>query len=418
VPNKALTDLGIQKLKPRAVRYEVPDPGARGLRVIVQPSGRKSYAVRFRNAAGRARKLTLPTGITLAAARKLAGDALLEVAQGRDPVHTKRAGRASAKEAAARAERDTVAALAEQFTEQHVRRHLRPASIRATEAAFHNIILPAWGGRSVHDITRRDVLDILDSVVVDRPILANRLKAVLSKFFNWCASRDVIKASPVVGVASPSREIARDRVLPDDELRRLWGAAETVGGNAGSHACEVLERNRLIAAACAYVKLLILTGQRRGEIGSLRWTEVGDDALSIGAERMKGKQAHVVPLSTQAAAVIQSMPKQDEFVLGAALRWHYHHVKDALDAQLGDVPEWVVHDVRRSVASGMARIGISVPVIEKILAHRSGTFRGIVGTYQRHSFLPEMAIAAQKWADHVERLVSGKVARVVKLQRR
>jgi len=166
---------------------------------------------------------------------------------------------------------------------------------------------------------------------------------------------------------------------------------------------------------------LILTGQRRSEIAGLKWSEVEGDVLALPTERMKGKQAHVVPLSMQAAAIIAAQPKADDFVLGRALGWHFHHVKQALDAHMGKTPKWVIHDVRRSVASGMARIGVAVPVVEKILAHRSGTFRGIVGTYQRHSFLPEMAAAMQKWADHIEDLVSGrKTARgqVVDLRRR
>ena len=236
-----LTDIAIANLKPRPVRYEVPDPAARGLRVVVQPSGRKSYAVRYRNAAGRARKLTLPAGITLAAARKLAADALLEVAQAKDPATTKQAVRRTAR---AQGD-DTVERLAVQFIEQHARRHTRPATVRATEGAFRNVILPAWGARSVHDIARRDVLDVLDQVAADRPVLANRTKAVMTKFFNWAASRDIIKASPCAGVASPTKETARDRVLDDDELHRLWRAADAVGGNVS-----------------AYVKLLILTGQR------------------------------------------------------------------------------------------------------------------------------------------------------------
>jgi integrase len=394
---KALTDIAIQNLKPRAVRYEVPDVGARGLRVVVQPSGFKSFAVRYRNAAGRARKLTLPGGITLAAARKLAADALLEVAQGHDPGAAKR----EAKRGAAARMDDTVERLADQFIEKHARRHTRPSSIRATEAAFRNIVLPAWGKRTVHEIARRDVIELLDGVAAGRPILANRTRAVLSRFFGWLCERDIIAASPCVGVKPPSAERVRDRVLDDNELRRLWLAGDAVDGNAG-----------------AYVKLLILTGQRRSEIAGLRWSEVEGDVLALPAERMKGKAAHVVPLSTQAAAIIAAMPKTDDFVLGRALGWHFHHVKQALDAHMGKTPKWVIHDIRRSVASGMAKIGIAVPVIEKILAHRSGTFRGIVGTYQRHSFLPEMAAAMQKWGDHVERLVTGKAAKVVKLPRR
>jgi len=401
---KALTDIAIQKLKPGAARYEVPDRGARGLRVVVQPSGRKSFAVRYRNAAGRPRKLTLPAGISLAAARKLAADTMLEVAQDKDPATTKQA-----KRSARATVDDTVARLTEQFIELHAKRHTRPSTLRATESNFRNIILPAWGARSVHDIKRRDVIDLLDAVVVERPILANRLKATISKFFNWLAARDVIKASPCAGVAAPAEEKPRDRVLNDDELRRLWRAGEAVGGNVS-----------------AYTKLLILLGQRRNETGALKWDEtflglgLGEirNVLELPAERMKGKQAHVVPLSTQAAAIIDAMPRVDDFVLGGALRWHYHHVKDALDAHMGDVPKWTLHDLRRSVASGLARIGVALPVIEKILAHRGQSFSGVAGIYQRHSFLPEMATALQRWADHVERLVSGKPAEVLTLPRR
>jgi integrase len=267
-------------------------------------------------------------------------------------------------------------------------------------------VLPVWRFRNVHEITRRDVIDLIESIAGDRPIAANRTKAALSKFFNWLATRDVIAASPCAGVPAPSRERARDRVLSDDELRRLWLAAEALGGRVG-----------------AYIKLLILTGQRRSEISGLLWREVDGDLLTIGAERMKGRAPHVVPLSTQAAAIIASMPKLVPGIPRAsdpvlALSENFTRLKRALDAHMGEAPHWVLHDIRRTVSSGMAKIGVPVPVIEKILAHRSGTFKGIVGVYQRHSFLPEMGVAVQRWADHLERLVGGRPARLVKLRHR
>jgi integrase len=391
-----LSAISIENMRPRAQRYAVPDSGCRGLYLNVYPTGRKSYSVRYRFA-GATRNLTLDGFPPLALARKAATDALAEVDQGRDPA----AAKLAAKTTAAQRESDTVERLADAFIEKHAKRHTRPNSIRATEAAFRNIIKPAWGKRTVHEIARRDVIELLDGVAADRPILANRTRATLSRFFGWLCERGIIAASPCVGVKAPSAETARDRVLDDTELRRLWLASDAVGGKAG-----------------AYVKLLILTGQRRSEIAHLRWGEVDGDVLALPAERMKGKQAHVVPLSSQAAAIIAAQPKVDDFVLGG-WRWagNSHHVKRALDAHMGKTPKWVVHDIRRSVASGMAKIGVQVPVIEKILAHRSGTFRGIVGTYQRHSFLPEMAAALQKWGDHIERLVGGKPAKVVKLRR-
>jgi len=399
---KKLTDLTIENLKPKAKRYEVPDPGARGLRVIVQPSGLKGFAVRYRNATGRARKLTLPAGIGLAAARKLTADALLEVAQGEDPAADKQEARHGARPD------DTIERWASTFVERHAKKKTRFNSWRQTVHVFDDIVLPTWKGRLIHDIKRREVRDLLEDLAETKPIMANRAHGVLRKFFNWLCERDDDLTSPVIGVKAPAPERVRERVLNDDELRRLWLAAEAIGGREG---------------AC--IKLLICTGQRRSEISHLKLREVGNDVLELPAARMKGKQAHIVPLSTQAAAIIADMPKlvpqvprPDGYVWGESPVGHFHRIKDQLDAHMGDVPHWVVHDIRRSVASGMARIGIAVPVIEKILAHKTGTFRGIVGTYQRHSFLPEMAVAMQKWADHVEQLVTGKAAKVVKLPRR
>jgi integrase len=359
-----LTPISIEKAKPAAVRREIPDGGARGLYLVIQPSGRKSWAVRYRFA-GKSRKLTLPGWPPLAEARKQAAEALLAVTRGKDPA----AIELGAKVAAANRQRDTIDRLAVQYIEQYAKRHTRESSWRQTEAIFRNIVLPTWTGRPVHDIARRDVIELLEMVATDRPIQANRTKAILSRFFRWLADRDVIAASPCVGVARPSKERPRDRVLSDDELRRLWLA------------CEALDDP---AKAC--IRLLILTGQRRGEIARLKWNEIDGDTLALPAERMKGRQAHVVPLSVQAATIIASMPKVGDYVFGPIS--HFDRIKRDLDARMGATPKWVVHDIRRSTASGMARLGVPVPVIEKILAHRTGSFAGVVGVYQRHSFIP------------------------------
>jgi len=395
---RSLTDITIANLRPRAAPYEVPDPGARGLRVVVYPTGRKSFIVRYRNAAGRTRKLTLAAGVTLAAARKLAGEAMFEVAQDKDPATTKQAARHGAR---SRAD-DTVERLAADFIELHAKVKTRENSWRATAGIFRNIVLPAWGKRSVHEIRRRDVISLLEEVATDRPIMANRTKAAMSRFFRWLADRDVIEASPCIGIAAPAQEQVGERVLDDAELVRLWRATEAVGGREG---------------AC--YRLLMLTALRRSEAAKLPRAEVGgNDMVAIGAARMKGKKAHTLPLSTQAAAVIAAQPRGGEYVWGDSPVDHFDRIKRELDVHMGATPKWKTHDIRRSVASGMARIGIDVPVIEKILAHRTGTFAGVVGVYQRHSFFPEMAAALQRWGDHIEQLVTGKSAEVVKLPRR
>jgi integrase len=204
----------------------------------------------------------------------------------------------------------------------------------------------------------------------------------------------------------PTREVPRERVLSDDELRLLWLASEAIGGTAG-----------------AYVRLLMLTGARRSEIARLRWSEVDGDLLTLPATRMKGRTTHIIPLSTQAAAILNSMsrqvgaPQKDGFVFGSPIS-QFGPIKRELDARMGDTQHWTFHDTRRATATGMAKLGIAIPVIERLLAHKSGTFRGVVAVYQRHSFLPEMMVAVQKWADHLDQLVGRKPAKVLKMPRR
>jgi len=270
-----------------------------------------------------------------------------------------------------------------------------------------DLVVPVWKGRTVHDIERRDIRELLADIAEDRPIMANRTHGVLSKFFGWLCEQDVLATSAFIGVKRPAEENVGERVLDDGEIAKLWAACEAIGGREG---------------ACT--KMLLLTGQRRSEISHLKWREVGNDVLELPAPRMKGRRGHLIPLSTQAAAIIADMPElvphvpqPDDYVWGDSPVGHFHRIKDRLDEHMGNVPHWTFRDIRRSVATGLARIGVALPVIEKILAHRKGSFAGIVGVYQKYSFAPEMSVALQKWSDHVEQLVTGKPATVVKLRR-
>jgi integrase len=391
-----LTTKFVENVKRPDSRREIPDSGCRGLYLIVQPTGRKAWAVRYRFE-GKTRKLTLDSGLTLAEARKAATDALHKLERGDDPAALKFDAQAKAEKAAADRKRDTVEHLAEQFIEQYAKRKTREKSWQQTQHVFHNIVLPAWRGRTVHDIQRRDIRELVEGVAEDRPIMANRALAHLSKFFNWLLERDVIQASPCAGIKPPSKEHARERVLSDDEIKALWHTCDAIKGPAGPA-----------------VKLMLLTGQRCGEVVGMRRSEISGDVWTLAPARTKNKQRHEVPLSAQALAIINELRIIDEdfvFTTSETKRLgNMSRAKAALDAQMQPKEPWVLHDLRRTAASGMAARGIKLPVIEKVLNHKSGTFRGIVGVYQRHEYAAEKRDALQRWANHVEGLVSGKQA--------
>jgi integrase len=390
-----LTARTIETLKPGSDRREIADRHMPGLYLVLQPSGAKSWAVRYRHA-GTPRKHTLGPypAIDLKSARDLAGKALRAVAEGRDPGREKRVARP-----------DTVAAIVGQFVERHCKRENRPRTAAETERLLDQNVLPRWRNRLARDITRRDVLDLLDGLIDGgTPIAANRTLSAVRKLFNWCVSRDILAASPCAGVKPPTAERSRDRVLTDGELRKVWRATDKITGPFG-----------------ALVKLLILTGQRRDEVAQLCWAEIdlGNRLWVLPAERVKNNRPHEVPLSDPAIAVLTALPRiaDSDFVLttnGDTPASGYSKGKRRLDALLPpDIPGWRLHDIRRTVASGMARLGINLPVIEKVLNHSSGSFAGIVSVYQKHSFADEKRRALDTWAAFVADLVCDRPRRNV-----
>ena len=402
-----LTALAVENAKAKKdagilVRTEIPDRGCPGLYLIVQPSGVKSWAYRYR-IRGRSRKLTIGgMELTLAAARLVAAKARRELELGQDPANTKGVATRAARAQASRLTADSFEHAVERFLELHVAAKTRPASQRLTESIFRRFAIPAWRGRYIHDIRRRDVIALVESIATAAPVLANRALSVLSKFFAWMVARDMIESSPAEGVEPPARETPRNRVLDDGELRALWTACSKA--DAG--------------AADAVIRMLMLTGCRRTEVSGMRCCEIDPDKRlwTIPAARSKNGKAHAVPLSPPAWTIIQAQPKGGDFVFsttrGRKPVRNLSHLKARLDRELGFAP-WVIHDLRRSVASGLQRLGVRVETIEATLGHRSGVFRGIVSTYQHHDYADERRAALTKWADHVERLISGELAPVL-----
>jgi integrase len=392
--SKKLTDISISKIRPDPTkRIEIPDAGKPGLYLVVQPNGKKSWAIRYRRLSdGKSRKLTIDGLPSLAVAHRLAQKALDRAAEGRDPAAEKRVSQATK---GARGS-NVFKAITGQFLERYIKPNARASYAYETKRLLDKDVIPAWGDRQIQDVTKRDVLDLLDGVV-DRGggLTANRVLAAIRKLFNWAVDRGIIETSPAAGVRAPLPEQSRDRVLSDDELRSLWLACDKRGYPWGD-----------------FTKLLLLTGQRRTEVGGMTWSELDLDKKewNLPAHRTKNGEAHTIPLPEVAVDIIKALPRiasDGDFLFtvnGGSHVTGYSRAKADLSAP--DSERWTFHDLRRTAATGMARLGISLPVIEKVLNHTSGSFAGIVGVYQRHSFADEKRTALEVWAKHVTALVA------------
>lgn len=421
-----LTAKSVEGAKPYPnVRREIADGALPGFYLVVQPSGSKSWALRYRFQ-GKPRKLTvgtvllerrgddpegaLPLGhpMTLTEARRAARDALQTLAEGRDPGDGKKAAKA-AQALDADEGRDTVEKLAETFINRYAKPRNR--SWKEKERQFKAEINPKWGKRKAGDISKRDVLDLLDAII-DRgsPVTANRVLATLKTFFGWLVDRDVLKASPCATVKKPTPEEARERVLTEAELKLFWRATGKFEYPFGP-----------------MWRMLLLTGQRRQEVSGMKRSELnGSDWLIPGSRTKNGKE-HLLPLPSAVLDIIEPLPRIGKAgyvftTTGETPVSGFSRSKDRLDAAMlailkedakeaGDDPDeveltsWTLHDLRRTMASGMAALNINLPVIEKTLNHSSGTFAGIVAVYQRHDYRDEKAAALTAWTNYVLTLV-------------
>jgi integrase len=269
-----------------------------------------------------------------------------------------------------------------------------------------------WGDRLIATIRRRDAIELIDSVA-DRgaATMARRLHAHLHRLFRWSVGREIIEANPMVDLPKPGAAVRRDRTLSDAELALVWTAAEKIGWPFGP-----------------VTQLLILTAARRAEIGSLQWSEIHGDEIRIPGERSKTGEPRAIPLSPAAAKLIDALPHigGDGFIFtttGETPVSGWSKAKVQLDAAATEIygrplAAWRVHDLRRTVATGLQRLGMSLQTIEEVLGHVGGSRAGIVGVYQRHAFTAEKRAALEAWAREIERIVSGNKAAVVPIGRR
>lgn len=400
---KALTPFAIQHLKAGPARREIPDPGARGLYVVVHPTGRKTYVVRYRFG-GRPKKLTLTGGISLAAARRAAGDALYEVEQSRDPSAAKRQRKVTQKVAAA----NTFKAVAEAyFKRKGGGKGGGGADLRSKkwrEAVLDRLVYPTIGDRPMSEIKRSEIIGLLDKIeegtlkgadgkrIKGGPVMADRTLAVVRKIFHWHALRDDDFKSPIVkGMArTSSKERARERTLTDDEIRAVWKAADAGEGPFPS-----------------LVKFLLLTAARRNEAAHMMRNELAGTDWVLPAGRNKTGVDLIRPLTAMALSVLDGVPKlaECEFVFstdGRSPISGFSQFKKNFDETCG-VTGWTLHDLRRTARSLMSRAGVNSDHAERCLGH---VIAGVRGTYDRHAYHDEKRLAFEALAAQVVRVLN------------
>jgi len=377
---KHITQAFIERVRPPKTGYlEVFDLGYSGLALRVGHGGVKSWRLYYRaNAKLAAKTIGRYPEISLAAAR---GE-----------------WRATREGKSETPQRKSNALLFESVVEEWLKRDMaernKASSLRQVTRVVDRDLLPAWCGRPVDAITDLDISNLLYAVK-DRgaKVKANRVHAALSRFFKWASSpgHKYISTNPMLGLERPTKENARERTLTDQELGKVWQASSK------------------LPVLGDVVKLLTLTGMRREEATQLKWSEIDGDCIKLAGARTKNGGAHIVPLSKPAQKLLAGLRRIEgsEFVFtlsGKKPITGWSRAKHQLDDASG-VEDWRLHDIRRTMATGCQKLGVTLQTVEAILGHTAGSKAGIVRVYQTHDFADEKRRALELWAKHVAKLV-------------
>jgi integrase len=386
-----LTDAKVAAIKPPAAgQEEHRDTKVTGLRLRVGAGGKKTWTVRARAGAKVINKKigsypAMGLGAARTAAERLLG--------------------ALARDGSTEAIDRTFGAVAEAWVDKVAKP--KNSSWRLQERRLEMHVLPRWRDRKIATLTRADVRDLLDGVEGD--VLPGRVFAIVKTVFRYALSRDWIDASPVEGVKRPTSDVARDRVLSMEEVTAIWNAAGLLGFPFGH-----------------YLRALALTGQRRTEVAAMRWNDVDLDAATwiIPAKETKSRRAHLVPLSRPLISILRDLPQLGEFVFTHDGETHvsgFAKAKARLDSFIAagevKVAPWTLHDLRRTAATHMVRLGVSEEVVGRVLNHAP---KGVTAkVYALHTYAPEKRNALDRWAAELMRSVAGEpVSKVVPLHGR
>ena len=405
MPKKRLTTATIDSIPvPVTGQVEYFDTLLPSFGLRVSYSGTKAWFAMTR-VDGKLIRLTLGRhpSMKLSDARKRAREALQCAAEGVDPRHVEEERRLKRKIDI----ENTFGRLVEDFMDKHVLPNLR----QSTQREYRRILLgedtQGWRSRPIASIKKRDILDLMDRIDRRGTKTASALAiAYLRKFFNWCTDREVIEASPIDRIRSGRKLQSRERVLNAEELRVVWAAFDA--------------EPFLFGPLC---KLLLLTGQRRGEVSGMRWDELRNletehPIWEIPGERTKNHRPHIVPVSPQVAQIIHALPKNGPYVFsttGTTPVSGFSKAKARIDCQIEDIQRangepsiqpWTLHDLRRTMVTSLnEHIRTAPHVVEAIVNHITGPAKGgIAGIYNRALYLDERRAALCDWGQYVSRV--------------
>lgn len=394
----ALNDLQLKNLKPKSKRFVVLDSA--GLYIQVYPSGVKSWLYRY-NFEGRARKLNLGQypAVPLSEARQKAAEAAQKVKKGIDPGEEKQLEKVKFKAT------PTFPELVDEFWSRELK---DKKSGPQTHRLLNYDCVPAWKHKRVESITRRDIVILLDKIRDRSPVVANRVHGSLSRIFNFAAERGIIDDSPCTRIRK-NKEKSRSRILSNHEIKELWESLE--------------DPKQWDLSTRLALKFLLITGQRPGEVAGARWDEIQGEVWTIPAERMKNKEQHSVPLTSLAMDVLDATREytDSEFIFPSSKgKGHVARLSlsRAIRRRLGadqsekkgnyrrrqrlNMDPFTPHDLRRTVRSKLAELGVDDVVAERVLSHR---LKGILAVYNRYDYMKEKRQALQKWERHLRFLV-------------
>ena len=398
MPTTRLTAASVERLKaPTAGQIEYYDRRLPSFGMRLSYQGTKSWFVMTR-LDGKLIRVTLGRHpvLSLADAREEARRVVSLAAGGKDP----RQIRSEAKQKRCEERRNSFDVCADEFLQKYAERHLRLSTQREYQRILKGKDTRAWRDRPVSEITKRDVLDVIEGIESrGSPGASRRALAYLRKFFNWCAERDIITGAPTDRVRSPHPETKRDRVLTEEEIRCVLRA---------------IDAERSIFRPL--LSVLLLTGQRRAEAAGMLWSELrdldSDSALwEIPGHRTKNKHSHLVPLSPAVRDVLLRVPRVDDLVFtttGETPVSGFGKVKARLDARVDEmrrsegleqIPPWTLHDLRRTMVTVMNEsLGVAPHVVEAVVNHMSGLAKaGVAGVYNRALYLEARKCALNLW---------------------